>query len=344
MPAPTDRVQARSTTSGQTRETSIPEARVASAVRAASIKPKRVVVAINPSASFGATRAVGPAVVQTLRAMGHDVTSLQEPDYQSLITTARAAVKSKPDGFVVVGGDGMVNLGTNLVAGTKVPLGIVPSGTGNDMARSLGLPFDNTEAAVVALGEALQHPPRIIDAARIAYTDDETGKPAERWFACALSAGFDSTVNERANLMHNPKGPSRYIIALGIELAKLKPYHYTLTLDGTEHVIDANMVSIGNGVSLGGGMKITPDAKLDDGLLDILIVKPIGRVNFVRIFPSVFKGTHLRHPKVSILRAKNVRIAGDGVLIYADGERIGPAPVDVQVVPGALRVLAPLPA
>jgi diacylglycerol kinase (ATP) len=299
-----------------------------------------VVVAINPSASFGATRAVGPAVVQTLRAMGHEVTSLQEPDYESLIRTARAAIRSKPDGFVVVGGDGMVNLGTNLVVGTKVPLGIVPSGTGNDMARSLGLPFDNTEAAVDALGEALQHPARIIDAARISYTDDETGQPAERWFACALSAGFDATVNERANLMHHPKGPSRYIIALGIELAKLKPYHYTLTLDGVEQTVDANMVSIGNGVSLGGGMKITPDAELDNGMLDVLIVRPLSRLNFLRIFPSVFKGTHVRHPKVSILRAKNVRIEGDGVIVYADGERIGPAPVDVQVVPGALRVLA----
>lgn len=308
-----------------------------------SFKPKRVVVAINPSASFGATRAVGPAVVQTLRALGHDVTSLQEPDYESLLRTARAAVKTKPDGFIVVGGDGMVNLGTNLVVGTKVPLGIVPSGTGNDMARSLGLPFDNTEAAVDALGEALQHPARIIDAARIAYVDDETGRPAERWFACALSAGFDSTVNERANLMQHPKGASRYIIALGIELAKLKPYHYTLTLDGTETTVDAVMVSIGNGVSLGGGMKITPDAELDDGLLDVLIVKPLSRLNFVRIFPSVFKGTHVRHPKVSILRAKNVRIAGEGVVVYGDGERIGPAPVDVQVVPGALRVLAKTP-
>jgi len=324
----------------QTRETSIPEARVPSSFRPSSFKPKRVVVAINPSASFGATRAVGPAVVQTLRAMGHDVTSLQEPDYESLLATARAAVKTKPDGFIVVGGDGMVNLGANLVAGTKVPLGIVPSGTGNDMARSLGLPHDNTEAAVVALADALQHPPRIIDAARVSYTDDETGEPAERWFACALSAGFDSTANERANLMHHPKGASRYLIALAIELVKLKPYHYTLTLDGTEQTLDANLVSIGNGVSIGGGMKITPDAKLDDGLLDVLIVRPLSRINFVRIFPSVFKGEHVKHPQVSIQRAKHVRIEGEGVVIYGDGERIGRAPVDVQLVPGALRVLA----
>ncbi|MFC5503226.1 diacylglycerol/lipid kinase family protein [Lysinimonas soli] len=303
---------------------------------------KRVVVAINPSASFGTTRDIGPAVVQTLRAMGHEVTSLTEPDYESLLTTARAAVRSKPDGFVVVGGDGMVNLGANLLAGTKVPLGIVPSGTGNDMARSLGLPFDDTEASVDALAEALQHPPRVVDAGLIHYLDDD-GVPAERWFACSLSAGFDATVNERANLMRHPRGPSRYIIALGIELVRLKPIHYTVTLDDREFVVDANMVSIGNGISLGGGMKITPDARLDDGLLDVMIVRPLSRLNFIRIFPSVFKGTHVRHPKVSIDRARRVRIAGEGVIVYADGERIGRAPIDVELVPGALRVLAATP-
>ena len=113
-------------------------------------KSLRLVVAINPTASFGKGRDVGPAVVQTLRALGHDVTSLQEPDFEQLMEAGRKAVASKPDALIVVGGDGMINLGTNLVATTKVPLGIVPSGTGNDMARGLGIPHDNTEAAIAA--------------------------------------------------------------------------------------------------------------------------------------------------------------------------------------------------
>lgn len=298
-------------------------------------------VAINPTASFGKGRDVGPAVVNTMRALGHEVTTLQEPDWEQLLESARKAVASKPDALVVVGGDGMVNLGANLVAGTKVPLGLVPSGTGNDMARSLGIPYENTEAAIDALAEALTRPPWVIDAGRIHYVDDETGQQATRWFACVLSAGFDAIVNERANQMRHPKGPSRYTIALALELARLKPIPYRLTLDGELLVTDGALISVGNAQSLGGGMKVTPDAVLDDGLFDVLVVQPLGRIPFVRLFPTVFEGTHLRDPRVKVYRAKRVRIESDGVVAYADGERIGPLPIDIECVPGALRVLAP---
>ena len=304
-------------------------------------KPKRLVVAINPTASFGKGRDVGPAVVQTLRALGHEVTSLQEPDFEQLMAAGRKAVAGKPDALVVVGGDGMVNLGTNLVVGTKVPLGIVPSGTGNDMARGLGIPYDNTEAAIDALGEALTRPPRVIDAGRIHYVDDETGQPATRWFACVLSAGFDAIVNERANNMRHPKGPSRYLIALGLELVKLKPIPYRLLLDGKELVTTGALVSVGNNISLGGGMKVTPDAKVTSGMLDVLVVKALSRIAFLRIFPRVFAGEHVTDPRVTIHRVKKVRIESDGVVAYADGERIARLPIDVEVVPGALRLLAP---
>lgn len=309
-------------------------------MRRMTTKPKRVVVAINPTASFGASRDVGPAVVQTLRAMGHEVTSLTEPDFDSLLVSARAAVRSKPDALVVVGGDGMVNLGVNLLAGSRVPLGIVPSGTGNDMARGLGIPHDDTEAAIRFLGDALERPPRAIDAVRIRWTDDD-GSRGERWFGCALSAGFDAIVNERANLMRHPKGPSRYIIALLAELVGLKPLHYRVVLDGEPLEVDALMVSVGNNVSLGGGMKITPDALVDDGLLDVMIVKPLSRFSFLRIFPRVFQGTHTTDPRVVMRRAKRIRIDADARLVaYADGERIAPLPVELEVEPGALRVLA----
>lgn len=302
--------------------------------------PTRVVVAINPAASFGATRDIGPALVQTLRAMGHEVTSLTEPDFESLLDSARAAVRSRPDALVVVGGDGMVNLGANLVAGTRVPLGIVPSGTGNDMARGLGIPHDDTEAAIRHLGDALARPRRAIDAARIRWTDDD-GARGERWFACALSAGFDAIVNERANLMRHPKGPSRYILALLAELVRLRPLRYRVELDGALLEVEALMVSVGNNTSLGGGMRITPDALLDDGELDVMIVRPLSRLAFLRLFPRVFKGTHTSVPQVEMRRARRIRIEADAPLVaYADGERIGPLPVEIELVPGALRVLA----
>jgi diacylglycerol kinase (ATP) len=299
-------------------------------------KPKRIVVAVNPNASFGKTRAVGPAAVQTLRAMGHDVTMMIEPDFEELLVTARKQVKSKPDAFVVIGGDGMVNLGVNMVAGTNVPLGIIPSGTGNDMARVLGIPHDNVEKAIEAFAEALNHPPRTIDAA-YASSDDGEG----RWFGCMMSAGFDALANERANNMHHPKGKSRYTIAMVMELINLKRINYTLTMDGVVTETGATLVCVGNGESLGGGMKVTPTAKVDDGLLDVLIVQPLSRTAFMRIFPKVFTGDHVKDPRVEVRKVKKIRIEADGVVGYADGDRFAPLPIDIEVRPGALKVLAP---
>ncbi len=305
------------------------------------MKPLRLVVAINPTASFGRGREVGSAVVQTLRALGHDVTSLQEPDFEQLAASGRKALATKPDAFIVVGGDGMVSLGANLLVTTKIPLGIVPSGTGNDMARGLGIPHENTEAAIRMLAELLQAAPRTIDAGRVDYIDDVTGRASTRWFAGTVSAGFDAVVNERANRMRFPKGASRYTIAIGLELLRLKPIPYRLVLDGKALETKAMLVSVGNNVSLGGGMKVTPNAKLDDGVLDVLVVQPLSRIQFLRIFPRVFKGTHLSDPRVAIHRVKSIRIESDVAVVYADGERIGPAPVEVTVVPGALRIFAP---
>lgn len=304
-------------------------------------KPLTIVVAINPSASFGKSRDVGPAVVATLRALGHSVTSLTEPDFEQLNESARRAIAKKPDALVVVGGDGMVSLGVNLLAHTRVPLGIIPSGTGNDMARGLGIPVGNTEAAIDALVGALARPARAIDAGRIRHLDSETGEETTTWFASVLSAGFDAIVNERANQLRRPRGKSRYLVALVIELARLRPIRYRLVLDGVETVTDAALIAVGNNQSIGGGMRVTPNAVVDDGLFDVLIVTPLSRIAFMRVFPRVFAGTHLSDPRVTVHRAKTVRIEAENVAAYADGERVSLLPVDVEIVPGALRVLMP---
>ena len=302
-------------------------------------KPLTIVVAINPSASFGKSREVGPAVVATLRALGHLVTSLTEPDFEQLRDSARRAIAKKPDALVVVGGDGMVSLGVNLLAHTKVPLGIIPSGTGNDMARGLGIPVGNTEAAIEALVDALARPARAIDAGRIRHLDSETGEATTTWFASVLSAGFDAIVNERANRLRHPRGKSRYLVALVIELARLRPIRYRLVLDGVETVTDAALIAVGNNQSIGGGMRVTPNAVIDDGLFDVLVVTPLSRIAFMRVFPRVFAGTHLTDPRVTVHRATHVRIEAENVAAYADGERVSLLPVDVEIVPGALRVL-----
>ena len=299
-----------------------------------STTTKRLVVAINPTASFGKGREVGPAAVAELRRLGHHVVSLSESDFPSLVEAARRALADGPDALVVVGGDGMVNLGVNLVAETTTPLGIIPSGTGNDMARGLGIPVDDTAEAVRMLERALSSQPRVIDVGRV------TSEAGVRWFACVLSAGFDSVVTERANRMRRPRGPARYTIALLLELARLRPMTYRRSIDGVPLEEQALLVCVGNNVSFGGGMRVTPDALLDDGLLDALVVRPLSRIQFLRIFPRVFRGEHLSDPRVSVVRGSRIRIEADGMVAYGDGERFGPLPVDIECVPGALRVLA----
>ncbi|TXN29913.1 diacylglycerol kinase family protein [Lacisediminihabitans profunda] len=298
--------------------------------------PRGIVVAINPSAAFGRGSAVGAQVVSALRTAGLEVTALSEPSFDALVAATRHALDLGTSALVMVGGDGMVNLGANLLAGSSIPLGIVPSGTGNDTARGLGIPLDDTDAAIAVLLDALTRPPRVIDAARVGAP----GGP-QRWFVGVLAAGFDAVVNERANLMRWPRGRSRYTLALLRELAVLRPRRYRLVLDGVESQTDAMLVSVGNNTSLGGGMLVTPNALLDDGLLDVLVVQPLSRLAFLRIFPRVFKGTHLTDPRVAVHRARTVSIDSEGLVAYADGERIGPLPLEVEVVPGALRVLAP---
>lgn len=300
--------------------------------------PKRLVVAINPSARFGANKGVGATMVDKLRGLGHDVVDLLEPTYTELIASAKREIAKKPDALIVVGGDGMVNLGVNLVAGTGVPLGLIPAGTGNDMARVLGIPHEDQHAALDVLIEALNHPARTIDAGLVT---DAAGD--QRWFGCMLSAGFDSIVNERANRMRHPKGASRYTIAMLMELVTIKPIQYKITYDGTALESGGMLVSVGNGVSLGGGMKVTPTALVDDGLLDIMVVGPLTRIQFLRLFPKVFAGTHIEDPRVQIIKAKKVRIEADTVVAYTDGERFAPLPIDLEVKPGALRVFAPPP-
>ncbi len=299
--------------------------------------PKALVVAINPEASFGRGKGIGPIVMKSLREAGFEVQECIESNFEKLVSSTSAALKStRAKGLVVVGGDGMVNLGVNLVAGTDIPLGIVPSGTGNDMARGLGIPVSDTLGAIALLLRALDGEPRVVDAGQMTSADG-----SRRWFACVFSAGFDAIVNERANLMHWPKGRQRYNLALLRELALLKPISYNLEVDGKKEEARAVLVAVANNASFGGGMKITPDALLDDGQLDLFVVQPLSRTAFLRIFPSVFKGTHVRDPRVSIRRASKVKVSAPDIVAYADGERVSELPIEVEIVPGSLRVLAP---
>ncbi|MET4638467.1 diacylglycerol kinase family protein [Mycetocola sp. 2940] len=296
---------------------------------------RRIVVAINPAASFGRSRQVGSAVVAALSNDGCLVTALSEPNAELLRLAVRSALTEPVDALVVVGGDGMVSLAVNELGDTGIPLGIVPTGTGNDTARGLGIPLEDPAAAIQVLRDALDAPPRILDVGLVHHGITETR------FLGIVSAGFDALVNDRANLWRRPRGRSRYTLALLRELVALTPRRYELTVDGAAVTVDAVLLSVANNVSLGGGMKIVPHARMDDGFLDLFTVAPLGRLRLLRFFPRVFSGTHTGLDVVSFRTLRRVRIDAPGIVAYADGERIGSLPIEVEVLPDSLRVLAP---
>lgn len=289
-------------------------------------------MAVNPAAAFGRNRDVGGAVVDRLAREGHEPVVLREENLELLRRETEEAVARGVDGLVVVGGDGMVSLGVNVLADSGVPLGLVAAGTGNDFARALGVPFDDPARGLDALIDALARPPSAVDVAMVRHGELTTR------YGVVLSAGFDAVVNERANRMVRPSGPSRYLFALARELATFRPRDYVLEIDGVRRSQRAMLVSVANTSSLGGGLRIVPDADLTDGLLDVFIVHPIGRIGLLRVLPKVYRGAHVDHPAVEFVRARRVRIEADDVVAYADGERIGALPVEVEVAPGALRV------
>ena len=295
---------------------------------------RQVALLPNPVAGNGRNDPAVAAVSARLRHGGLAVRELIGRDEAESADLARKAVADGVDALLVVGGDGMVNLGAQAAATTEVPLGIIPRGTGNDTCRTLGIPLkDPLAAADLVVDRLSSRRARTIDLAR-------TG---ERYFVTVMAAGFDAAVNERANQLRWPKGQLKYSVAIVAVLQQFRPIHYTLELDGEVRQVDAMLVSVGNGDSMGGGLKVTHGALLDDGLLDVVLFRAVPRRELVRNYPKLFSGGHTSHPAYERHRVRRVTVAAPDVVAYADGERLGALPLTVEVAPGALRVLAPEP-
>lgn len=294
----------------------------------------RVALLTNPTSGKGRGARGRAAALDVLRGTDTDVLDLVGSDAAEAAALARDAV-GEVDALLVCGGDGLVHLAVQALAGTTTALGVVPAGTGNDVARYLDLPRrDPAEATHVALEALRSGRRRTIDLAR----------SGDRWFVTVLAAGFDAVVNERANAMTRPRGQMRYNIATVAALRTFTPIRYTLDLDGEQRTLEAMMVAVGNGPSYGGGLRMTEGALLDDGLLDVVVIGPMGKGELVRTYPRLFTGTHTTHPQYQHHRVRRVSIAAPGITTYADGERFGPLPLTVECVPGALQVLSPAPA
>jgi diacylglycerol kinase (ATP) len=289
---------------------------------------RTIALLTNPTSGKGRGRRTAAIVLPRLTEAGFEVQELVGRDGDEALDLARKAVADEVENLVVVGGDGMVHLAAQALAGTPTNLGIIPAGTGNDVARYVGVPRTDPQlAADVVVGSRV----RTIDLARAGGT----------YFVTVLAAGFDSKVNERANTMSWPRGQMRYNLATLAELRVFDPLPYILELDGEVRTLDAMLVAVGNGESFGGGLRITHGASLDDGLLDVVIIKPMSKAKLVRTYPRLFSGRHVGMPEYEHHRVRSVTVAAPGVSAYADGERIGMLPLTVEAVPQALRVLVP---
>jgi len=263
-----------------------------------------------------------------LRQAGLRVQQLAGSTVAESARLADEAARSGVDALVVVGGDGMVHLALQALRGTDVALGVVPAGTGNDVARMLGVSRKDVRAAANTV---------IAGATRRVDLADAAGTRV----ATVVSTGFDAMVNERANAMTRPSGQLRYTLATVAELSVFRPIHYALELDGSAGELEAMLVAIGNGPSYGGGLQICAGAKPDDGLLDVVVIKPVTKLELVKVYPRLFTGGHVRHRAYERHQVRTVSVAAPGVVAYGDGERLGPLPITVRVVPQAVTVFVP---
>jgi diacylglycerol kinase (ATP) len=291
------------------------------------VRGREIALLTNPTAGRGRGARHRDAALARLRESGFVVRNLAGRDADEAADLARGCVADGVEALVVCGGDGLVHLGVQAVAGTGVPLGVIPSGTGNDFARYLDLPRTDPVAAADRIIASRR---RTIDLAR----------SGDRWFVTVLAAGFDAIVNERANAMTWPRGQMRYNLATLAELRTFRPIPYVLQLDGETVEHEAMLVAVGNGPSFGGGLRITEGALLDDGLLDVVVITRMSKPKLVRSYPRLFTGRIDGVAEYVHRRVRSVTVAAPGIVSYADGERFGPLPLTVECVPGALDVIA----
>jgi len=280
-------------------------------------------IVINPTSGQGKGAEVGKVVVGYFSRNDLKYQIITGISAENVRRDLESFLKIYPScsGVICVGGDGLAHLALQSVVPVRVAFAVIPAGTGNDFVRTLNWPLDKLE---VQLDKITTEEPTMID---LGLVDGE-------WFGAVLSSGFDSVVNERANSLKWPSGPAKYNVAIALELPVFKPSYFEIELDDRSINTQAMLVAVGNGSSYGGGMRVCPDASVNDGYFDVMILKPVSKIEFIKVFPKVYSGRHVHHPEVNIYRTKKIRINSDAVA-YADGERIGTLPISAECVPNA---------
>jgi diacylglycerol kinase (ATP) len=284
---------------------------------------------VNPAAGRGRTRKMLEDITRASSAAGVAVEVSPEPDAPARL--AKEAADAGRD-LIACGGDGVVSEIAAVAADAGRRLAIVPTGAGNDFARALGYDVKRPLAAFAVLASGRD---RVVDLGRV----------NGRYYTCVTASGFDAEANRWANTVQRLSGTALYVAATVRTLVVYHPYPFRLTVDGEDHELRAWLIAVGNGPAYAGGMHITPNARMDDGLLDVTVVGPLSKPAFLWSFPRVFKGTHVTHPAVQTFRGEHIELASlddrAPMDVYADGERVGPLPAAMDAVPDALTVRVP---
>lgn len=248
---------------------------------------------------------------------------------QHLLELAHEAREEKPDMVVSAGGDGTHHYVINGLFGSQTPLGLLPVGSGNDFAKGVGVPLEPRAAAAVLLHNRV----REIDLACA----------GSRVYACIAGVGFDSVVTRFANeRVRRMRGSLAYAWALLRCLKFYRPEPLELVSDGQDFSGEVVFAVVGNNVSYGGGLRLTPRARLDDGLLDVCIVPYMGKLELLRWVPRAYRGEHLSHPRIIYFQARKVALRTTSRLeLFGDGEFMQELPATIEVLPRALRVIVP---
>ena len=280
---------------------------------------------INPVSGQGRGTTVGTYVAGYLNQHKVDFAIVTGNSSISLSDHLKIFLEKTPDcsGVIAVGGDGLMHIILQVVVPFQIPFTIIPAGTGNDFVRTLGWDLENIDSQLNRVVTTNSSP------INLGLVDGE-------WFGAVLSTGFDSVVNERANTMQWPKGPMKYNAAIALELPRFSPRHYEIILDDRTISTEAMLIAVANGRSYGGGMLVCPNANISDDLFDVMVLHPVTKLEFIKVFPRVFAGTHVSHPAVEIVRSRSVRIESKAVA-YADGERIGQLPIVAECIHDAVQ-------
>ena len=253
---------------------------------------------------------------------------INKATYEETFSEYRLSISSgKFEKVVAIGGDGLVNLCLQEVAEQNIGLSVIPAGTGNDFARAVG---SHKKSVNEIFNVVRSQDPTTIDLGLV------TGAFGKRWYVQVLSTGFDALVNNLANRINWPRGQMKYTLATVLTLARFKPIPYELIIDGKQFKQDFMLLSVANGETYGGGMRICPDASNSDGIFDILLVHPVSKIVLLSIFPKVFTGKHVPHPKIDIIRGKKVQLSADASA-FADGEFVSKLPIEITNVKNALK-------